>query len=599
MISCSTSTCAHVDREKNPFQDGTPGIFITDTKVKPMSKESRHTSAGMGMLRSLRSYGVQYVFGNFGTDHPAFLEAVAELREDEPEAIPEFVICPHETAAVSAAHGFAAATGSPQAVFVHVDVGTQNMGAMMHNVHRANVPVFIFSGLAPHTYAGDPGSRDRTVHYLQNVFDQAGIVREFCRWNAEYHPPADPDEYVARGLELATSTPPGPVYLTATRESLGADVPTEIGTRTSQGSRPGVAGDDQLSALANMVTDATTPLVITSRLGLHDASESMESLIDFAESAGAGVVEPLAAALNFPRSHDLHLGFDPGEPLEKADLVILADIDVPWVPADVAVPDDATVVQLDADPDKRTYPRWDFPIDTRIAADPAKTLGAVADRLNSATVPQPWSSLRKANRQTWEETIDAERAAGDLTATTVADTLADYIDDTTTIVNESTTNNPSILNVLSLDRPGSYFFSHGSGLGWAPGAGTGVKLARPDETVITLVGDGSYVFSNPTANAWIQGAYDAPSLTIVLNNSGWNAVRSSTVDVHPDGFAATEGIPESQFAPRMDLSHAAEVVDAHTASVTSLDAVESAIADGLDAVDDGTPAVLDIHLEPI
>lgn len=565
-----------------------------------MAEESTTLPAGMALLRSLRAYGVEYVFGNFGTDHPAFLEAVAELRERDPDAIPEFVICPHETAALSAAHGYAAATGSPQAVFVHVDVGTQNMGAMVHNVHRANIPVFIFAGLAPHTHTGDAASRNSIVHYLQNVFDQPGIVREFCRWTEEYRPPADPDEFVARGLELATGTPPGPVYVTATRESLGAEVPAAIGSRSPSGSTPGVAGESTIDRLTDVIDDAETPLVVTSRLGLRDPEPSVDALVRFAERAGAGVVEPLTASLNFPWTHDLHLGFNASRPIEDADLVILADVDVPWVPAEVSLPDDVTIVQIDQEPDKAEYPRWDFPVDDRIVADPAKTLDAVAERIDGrVTPPAPWSALREGQRTSWEDGLAADRANDHLTPGVVTDTLQSFVDETTTIVNESTTNNPAVVNGLRLDRPGSYFFTHGSGLGWAPGAGTGVKLARPDETVVTIVGDGSYVFSNPTANAWVQGAHDAPTLTVVLNNSGWNAVRAATTSVHPDGFGATEGIDESQFSPRMDLSHAAHVVDAHSETVTELAAVRSALEAGFEAIDAGRPAVLDVHLDPI
>jgi hypothetical protein len=58
------------------------------------------------------------------------------------------------------ADGFARVTGRPQAVVVHVDVGTQALGQGIHNASIGRVPIFIFAGLCPYTESGElPGSR--------------------------------------------------------------------------------------------------------------------------------------------------------------------------------------------------------------------------------------------------------------------------------------------------------------------------------------------------------------------------------------------------------------------------------------------------------
>jgi acetolactate synthase-1/2/3 large subunit len=152
------------------------------------------------MLRSLKRNGVDYLFSNLGSDHPPILEAVAERRgAGASDHLPDIVVCPHEFAAVSAAHGYAVATGRPQGVLVHVDVGTLNAGGALHNAHRANAPVFVLAGLAPLTETGYPGSRDNAVHYIQDVPDQLELVEQYCRWATEYRLPADPDATVRRG----------------------------------------------------------------------------------------------------------------------------------------------------------------------------------------------------------------------------------------------------------------------------------------------------------------------------------------------------------------------------------------------------------------
>jgi len=574
-------------------------------------------TAAEAMLRAMRAYGVEYVFGNFGTDHTPLLEAASRVREaGEGAALPAFVTCPHEGVALGAAHGYAAVTGEPQAVVVHVDVGTQNLGAMVHNAHRGNAPVFVFAGLAPVSYGDHPGARDSPVHFIQDVFDQEGIVRQFCRWYAEYRPPADPDEYVARGLEVASTPRRGPTYVTATREALEEPVDVDVGSRSVAGVRPTPADDATVDRLASLVGDADAPVVVTSKLGAAgaaDPAESVESLVAFAEAADAGVVEAFPAALNFPRTHDLHAGFATGPAFERADLIVLADTDVPWVPeSEGAPPADVPVVQVDVDPAKEAFPQWDFQVDHPVRADPAPTLRAVAERLRETGAA---SDAGTAGRETWGDlgpfaggeagpsaTVREHREAGRLTPAVLTAAVDDAIDEhagDAIVLNETTTNIFTVLSGLSLDRPGSYLFSHGSGLGWAPGAAVGAKLGDPDSLVVSLVGDGSYVFGHPTAAAWAAGAHDAPTLTVVYNNSGWNAVKGATLRQHPDGDAAAADVPESKFAPTFDLSHAAHVVDAHTAVVESPADLDGALSSAIEAVRDGTPAVLDVRIEPI
>lgn len=555
------------------------------------------------MLRSLRSYGIEHVFGNFGTDHPPFLEAAARVRETEPDAVPAFVVCPHETVALAAAHGYAAVTGEPQAVVVHVDVGTQNLGAMVHNAHRGDAPVLVFAGLAPVTHAGFAGSRDRGVHYVQDVYDQPGIVRQFCRWTGEYRTPADPDEYVARALEVSSTPRKGPSYLTATREALEATVDAEPGARSIEGHGPTGADAATVSELAELVGAAEAPLVVTSKLGADRPGASVAALVDFAEAAGAGVVESFAAALSFPRSHDLHAGFVPQPAFEPADLVLLVDSDVPWRPTpDTAPPEDLPVVHVDVDPNKPSFPQWDLRVDRAVRADPATTLAAIADELDpadGAAGRETWRAYHEALVADRAATLDAHRAAGRFTAAVATDVVNGHVDAATTVVNETTTSTLAVQRHLALDRPGSYFFSHGSGLGWAPGAAVGAKLGRPGDRVLSLVGDGSYVFGNPTATAWASGAHGAPTLTVVYNNRGWNAVRLATLRQHGDGSAAAVDVPESKFDPGFDLSHATHVVDAYSAVATSAGDLDDAMAAAVDAVDDGRPAVIDARVEPI
>ena len=84
-----------------------------------MSSKKEKITAAEAILRSLSLQGVEYLFANYGTDHTPLIEAAAKIRREDGK-MPEVVVCPHEFVALSAAHGYAAATGKPQAVLVHV-----------------------------------------------------------------------------------------------------------------------------------------------------------------------------------------------------------------------------------------------------------------------------------------------------------------------------------------------------------------------------------------------------------------------------------------------------------------------------------------------
>src|SRR5262249_26036143 len=122
-------------------------------------------TASVAFLDALTSAGVSYLFANFGSDHPAMLEATAAAAATGGPA-PEVITCPAEFVALSAAQGVAQSTGRGQAVLVHVDCGTQSLGGAVQNAARARIPVLIFAGASPSTQGGElAGSRNEFIHW--------------------------------------------------------------------------------------------------------------------------------------------------------------------------------------------------------------------------------------------------------------------------------------------------------------------------------------------------------------------------------------------------------------------------------------------------
>jgi thiamine pyrophosphate-dependent acetolactate synthase large subunit-like protein len=108
-------------------------------------------------------------------------------RQQLGDKFPRIFTVPNEMVALSMADGFARVTGKPQAVIVHVDVGTQGLAAAVHNASTGRVPVLVFAGLSPFTIEGEMrGSRTEFSHWIQDVPDQKQIIGQYCRYTGEF-----------------------------------------------------------------------------------------------------------------------------------------------------------------------------------------------------------------------------------------------------------------------------------------------------------------------------------------------------------------------------------------------------------------------------
>ena len=562
-------------------------------------------SAGQLIVDALREAGVTHLFANFGSDHPAIIEALAADREAGIDS-PAVILCPHEYTALSAAHGYAAATGKPQAVFVHTDVGTANLGGAVHNAARSRVPVFIFAGLTPYTLEGElPGSRNSFVNHLQDVPDQHGIVRPYVKWSYDLRTAANAPQVVFRSLQLAQSAPAGPVYVTAAREVLADRAPDpHLDVAQWRPVDPSPAHPDAVDALFAALSEARRPVIITTYLGRSHTA--VGALIRVAERLGVAVIEHNAEVMNFPRDHPLHAGDDPHRVLGDADVILAIDTDVPWVDAIRTPRSDASVFVVNEDPLQESLPLWYVRADRFIRADSAFVLAQLEERCTPASEDR---ALRRAEaaaedslavRRAWAGEVEADVRAGRLSPASVSATLSGLLEDDTIVINEAISAAPTVWKHLPRRVPGTLYGNRGTSLGWSGGGALGVKLAAPERTVVSIVGDGTFFFSVPSSTYWVAHRYGLPVLTVVLDNGGWNATKRNVERLHADGVAVGSDRYWVNLQQSADFGGiAAAAGEAWSAIVSDLDALEGALRAGLERVRAGTSAVVTVRMDPI
>jgi acetolactate synthase-1/2/3 large subunit len=176
--------------------------------------------AAAELTATLADEGVPHLFINPGTDTAPVQEALAAARAGGTPH-PRAVLCTHEFVALSAAMGHYFASGTPQAVMVHVDAGTLNLGGALHNAQRNRVPAVIFAGRSPYSTSPDvPGHRDNIIQWQQEQLDQQAVVRAFGKWTMEVPRARNLGLIVRRAFQVVQTEPRGLAYVMLPREAL-------------------------------------------------------------------------------------------------------------------------------------------------------------------------------------------------------------------------------------------------------------------------------------------------------------------------------------------------------------------------------------------
>src|SRR6266704_89101 len=507
-------------------------------------------------LEGLNEIGVEYVFSNFGTDHAPLIEEMARWKK-EGRKFPKVLNCPHENTAMHMAAGYAMATGRGQAVMVHVDAGTANSAMAMHNARRGRLPLLLMAGKAPYTVRGElPGSRDNYVHFIQEPLAQTG------------------DE---------GAMPPFPA------ERYGAV-------------SAGTADTAAVAQVAERLLSAKHPVMVTSYAGRN--LEAPALIEELGRAAGIRVFEASPLYLNISRASPCFAGMGPN--IAEADVGLLVDVDVPWIPTQTKENPQTWWAHIDVDVVKECFPIWGFASNARVQGDSVLILRQLLEALKAKAPP--------AFRDAAAKRVEAMRGEGSERRSALAKQAADKgksgainphylcseiskaIGDGAIVVNEGIRNGPVVNNQIMRTEPGSSIGFAGGGLGSSSGTALGIKLAKPHATVVQMVGDGGFYFGNPSSVYAVSKQYKLPILTVLFDNSGWSAVKEATLRVYPEGEAKATNEFNALLAPDIEFAKVCEAAGGYGERVIDPDAVPAAIQRCLKEVRGGRSALMHVRI---
>jgi acetolactate synthase I/II/III large subunit len=512
--------------------------------------------------------------------------------------------CRHELLAVGLASGYYKATGRSQIVFLPTSLGVQNAAMGLHTALQERTPMTV---LSPDTlsYGEDPNA-DPGPEWPSLLVDLVGPARNaevVVKWTKRARTPSELVHELRRACFVAQSVPLGPTLLEVPFDLLVGDGYSEIPTWVAPA--PVVATAEQIDQVAQILAGAANPVIITEHGGRTDHERN--ALVRIAEVLSAPVFEFMMPAYhNFPRSHPLY-GAGPVEAvLGEADAVLLAGCNAPWHPPRPALRAGCAVIHVEEDPTRPRAAYWGYPTTHALPGNLARNLGALATNLGKRTTPRPdavqrWARYsQRVRAESIEEARQASSQATDFVpAADLFRELHDALPEDTICVDEIIAQVPQMIQFLYERKRLLQYRGWAGALGMSLGTALGVKLARPQQVIVSILGDGAWHYNPVPAALGFAQEYGAPLLIVLCDNQQYASQTWNVLKYYPDSVAARGGnFVGNVIQPTPDYVKVAEAYGGAGERVHKSDMLRPALERALNAVASGQTYLLDVLVNP-
>ncbi|MEC7490838.1 MAG: thiamine pyrophosphate-dependent enzyme [Pseudomonadota bacterium] len=554
---------------------------------------------GEAIVEAFRRLGVKYILSSPGTEWAPVWEAMANQQQSG-NAGPVLMDVWHETLAVDIAAGYTLVTGEMQGVLLHAGSGLLQGNMGIHGAFIAGVPMVIISGESM-TYGEqpdfDPGAQ--WINNLSVVGGTTRLVEPIVKFASLAGSPHTVYEHVIRAGEMAQRTPKGPAYLAVSTETL-MDVWTAPDTSRTVPVAPLLhTAPEDIKKLADHLAHAKNPVVLTEAAGQDVAA--FEALVELCELLSLPVIEkPAALFSNFPKDHALHQGHDFGQYWGETDLVIVIRCRAPWYPPSKSPPN-AIVVMIDEVPHRSSMVYQSHQADMYLEGDVARTLQDLTQEMKARGVDREFVAEKRAGLAQTHDILAAKRAGEHEASRKVTPIdpvwlcacLNAVMPGNTTYIDEVTTHTPLLREHIMWKSPQSLYTRQG-GLGQGLGLSLGIKLAKPESPVVTLIGDGAFLYNPVLQSLGASRDFGLPIMAVIFNNDKYAAMQGMHLKMYPKGIAVDTDVFHGTHIDSPDFTKVAEAFGAYGERVEDPEQLQSALRNGLRALEDGRSAIIDV-----
>jgi benzoylformate decarboxylase len=470
-----------------------------DVSRRQAKETTKSVTVKQATFDLLRAFGIKRVFGNPGSTELPFLS-------DWPDDI-DYVLGLQEASVVGMADGYAQATRNAGFVNLHSAAGVGNALGNIYTAHRNRTPLVITAG-----------QQARSILPLQ-AFLYAERASEFPRPYVKYSvEPARAEDVpaaIARAYYTAMQPPCGPTFVSVPIDDWTHPVQPVAARKVSREIGP---DPDAMKSLVEALAASKHPALVIGP-GV-DRAGAVELMVKVAEKSKAAVwVSPFSARCSFPERHPQFTGFlhaSPGQlsdALRAYDLVVVigAPVFIFHVEGHASIFDGATAIyQITDDPDAAAV----TPAGSSIIGTMKPALSMLLEMLPETKRAAP------AGR-----TLPPAPAATDpLPVEFLLHSLATAMPADAALVEEVPSHRPAMQKFMPMRGQDSFYTMASGGLGYSLPAAVGMALGREKRRTVCLIGDGSAMYSIQAL--WTAAQRKLPLTVVVLNNSGYGAMRS-------------------------------------------------------------------------
>tara|TARA_B110000196_G_scaffold84721_1_gene73212 strand:+ start:290 stop:1987 length:1698 start_codon:yes stop_codon:yes gene_type:complete len=557
---------------------------------------------GEAILQAFRSLGVKYIISSPGSEWGAVWESLTRQHLNN-GAGPKYLSCAHETLAVNIATGYTTITGRMQVVMLHTGVGLLQGAMGIDGALRQGVPMLLVSGQSL-SFGDDPdfdpGPQWQSL--LGVVGGPQRLIEPIVKWSSQAGSISTIFQQIVSAGEMAQRNPAGPVYMSIPVETMNQPWNLPLEFRKVPLAPKTNAEQSGIKEVADMLISSQNPAIVTELSGYDPAAYS--ALIELAEILSIPVVESRWSMFsNFPKEHPLHQGFGRPSIIDDADLLLMVCCTAPWYPPSNA-PKNTRLVAIDETPFRPAVAYQPNSAEFYLEGDTATTLGLLVEAIRMNGVDKNMVLARHANcKISHDERVSIESSNAEtaglkstISPISLCTELSKSAPSNTIYIDETITHRGAVLSHLKYSGPLSYIRAHG-GLGQGLGIALGAKLAAPERTVISIMGDGTFMY-NPVLQSLAFSKHEGlPILIVIFNNNGYAAMRENQRDYYPDGFGATndiwQGHPLTDFNYE-ELAHMFGFFGARVEKITDLPKI---LEQAHKSVSNGYTAILNVLLD--
>jgi benzoylformate decarboxylase len=502
----------------------------------------------------LSDLGVHEVFGNPGTTELPFLEGIGQ----------KYYLTLHDAIAVGAADGAAQVSRSIAVANLHAAPGLGNAIGFIDSARRNRSPVLVT--------VGQQDLRHVDQHpLLYGDFDT--MTRGLVKYSREVRRPEEVKESFAAAIRQAITPPMGPVLL-----SLPMDVMELDARAVGNGFGPSPTLPENVLSISNRIRTATNPaLLVGYEVDVYDAFAEFGEL---AERLGAPVyAEPICSRSPIPEGLPNFVGDLLPQSASIASVLGVHDLVV-------LVGSDLTLYPYSATPvlsgDRLLYLGSDPSVPDKLRCE--RALGNLKELLKLLLSDLPATGRRFRRPPDFGRANRVARAAPKMGGEFVVDAIRRAFP-RYTVVDESVSLIPTMKSAGFYRGKNSYFSSRSQQLGWGLAAAIGITLREPKTVVV--VGDGALHYSIPAL--WTLARYRIPTKVVVVNNGGYNILKSYSKANHPR-LASAEYLE----LPGIRIVEIAEGYGLKASTVDSPDRLDRSLAELRDG--DG-PGLLNVEMD--